>query len=114
MPRIYARVEGTGERVLVRIKCDYCSATIKPRADIALSGWKKWGVHDTGCGGLSDEWYCCPDCTHNIPWNAMGVVTLIGMREKISILSSALPRDEDKELEAAYMGMPSPRPGEEC
>ena len=59
MARIYAIVEGSDERVLVRIECDFCDNSIKPNPDIAESGWMKSGNHnDPGCYHV----VYCPEC----------------------------------------------------
>jgi hypothetical protein len=68
--RIYA-IEDTGRRFLARIKCDYCGASIKPNPDIARSGWKKWGTFRPFGDGSDEEFYCCPDCTGNIPCDSI-------------------------------------------
>lgn len=45
--KVYATTDD-GERVLVRIECDHagCSASVKPHADIASTGWTKHGYLD--------------------------------------------------------------------
>jgi hypothetical protein len=70
MGRIYAIEEDTGRRFLAHIECDYCDASIIPGP--YMSGWKKWGTfRHFGDGTDNEEFYCCPDCTGNIPENAI-------------------------------------------
>lgn len=42
--RVYGVDEETGKRVLLRLRCDSCEATIKPHPDIAKSGWVNSGI----------------------------------------------------------------------
>ena len=48
--KIYAIVEGTGRRLLVRSECDRagCAATLAPGPDVAKSGWTVRGFRDRG------------------------------------------------------------------
>lgn len=59
---VYATREDDGARVLVEIQCDApgCAAKIKPRPDIAQSGWMRYG-QDDGLGTTKLEWDYCPD-----------------------------------------------------
>lgn len=60
--RVYATVDGSNpsERVLVRLKCDGCDATIKPHPEIAQSGWMKTGAVYPDGSKVQSEW--CPEC----------------------------------------------------
>lgn len=69
MGRVYATTDD-GARVLVRIECDEggCSASVKPHADIAKSGWTRSGfdVRRRDCEDyVSPEKFRCPD--HEAP-----------------------------------------------
>jgi hypothetical protein len=57
--RVYA-VDENGERFLRHLECDKCSKKIKPRPDIACSGWTKRG--EIVNGELS-EWHYCEVCS---------------------------------------------------
>ena len=72
MSHVYAVVEGheymgaSAERILVRIECDGCDATIKPHPEIAESGWMKTGVVIPGPRRndvTRSDW--CPTCYRN-------------------------------------------------
>lgn len=60
MSRVYATTDD-GERVLVRLECDGCEASIKPNPEITKSGWMVRGWYDaTGGQPYTTEW--CPNC----------------------------------------------------
>lgn len=61
MSRVYAKREDSGAMVLVAIVCDRagCTASTKPNADIASSGWTKRGF-DRG-PGMTVEYDGCPE-----------------------------------------------------
>lgn len=64
MSKIYAKIEGSEKRILLRIECDGsgCNASIKPHPEIAHSGWTKCGW-DNGPGTDTFVLYYCPDCS---------------------------------------------------
>jgi hypothetical protein len=57
--RVYARREDTGETVLVEIKCDWCSATLKPGPHVIGSGWRRGGFTDS-----RTTWEACSEHAH--------------------------------------------------
>ena len=63
MPRIYARREDNGERILVAIQCDKCDAEIEPHPGIARSGWEQvqGAYYSPGDSRNTGRLYYCPD-----------------------------------------------------
>jgi hypothetical protein len=59
MSRVYATREDTRERVLVEIKCDWCSSTLRPGPHVTESGWVRGGWT-----GSSTEYEACPRHRH--------------------------------------------------
>jgi hypothetical protein len=63
MSRVYARREDTEESVLVLIRCDWCSSTLRPGAHVVDSGWKHGGFYQPG-RDRATVWEACPQHTH--------------------------------------------------
>lgn len=62
MSHVYGMNEVTGERVLLYIECDFCTATIKPNPQINESGWEKRGTYHGPGDDRNIEVHLCPRC----------------------------------------------------
>ena len=65
MSSVYATTD-YGERVLVRLECDRCPATIRPHPEISKSGWRTCGTIESKDRDPPRYDYC-PEC-----WEVVG------------------------------------------